>query len=167
MFVVAENLPTYEAVVAKANDMINSLRTSELLLQSKDHDDYLYKLCQLISPNWFRDRDNIWGFTRMVYQMQGDSGLYRRTYGVILANWFGESFNERMAMTSYDLEGPETKYHNKISIGSLKAVAGGSNQDGYRAWKAKHEPEPIKMDKLKSRRMLAYLTMTHCETPSY
>ncbi|GMF47699.1 unnamed protein product [Phytophthora fragariaefolia] len=120
-----------------------------LLLQSKDYDAYLFDLCSLINENWFKDRDNIWNFTRMVYQMQGDATMNRQTYAAILANKFGKHFNESVAMTQYDSEGRETKYPVKVSISKLKAIAGGTDNTGYMAWKVKYEPEPIKGEKPK------------------
>lgn len=132
-----------------------SMTAVEIVLRSKDYDEHLYDLCRLISPHWFKDRDNMWNFTRMVYQMPGDPSLYRRTYAVILADKFGEHFSELLSMTQYDTDGPVDKYPVKVSISKLKAIAGGSNPEGYKAWKAKYEPEPIKEEKVKKDKAVA------------
>ncbi|GMF28196.1 unnamed protein product [Phytophthora fragariaefolia] len=112
VIVVEDNL-AFDTYNEEVSEMV-SRPWSELLLQSKDYDAYLFDLCSLINENWFKDRDNIWNFTRMVCQMQGDATMNRQTYAAILANKFGKHFNESVAMTQYDSEGPETKYPIKL-----------------------------------------------------
>ncbi|KAE9342987.1 hypothetical protein PF008_g9899 [Phytophthora fragariae] len=117
----------------------------DLVFKSKDYDEYLYDLCSLINETWFRDSTNMWKFTRTVYHMQGDSMLYRRTFAAVLASKFGKHFDDTRAMIDYDRIGSDTKYKDQGSITTLKSVAGGSNAEGYKNWKAKYDPEPIKI----------------------
>ncbi|GMF24246.1 unnamed protein product [Phytophthora lilii] len=77
-----------------------------------------------------------------------DPKLMRRTYAAILAFNQGEWFSEKTTMSIYDRDGPQTKYPIKFSVRQLKSVAGGNDSTAYLEWKAKHEPEPIKVDKI-------------------
>ncbi|GMF44062.1 unnamed protein product [Phytophthora fragariaefolia] len=120
--IVAEDNLAFDTFSEEVSKMVNR-PWSELVLQSKDYDAYLFDLC--------------------------DATTNRQTYAAILANKFDKHFNESVAMTQYDSEGPETKYPVKVSISKLKAIGGGTDNTGYMAWKVKYEPEPIKEEKPK------------------
>jgi hypothetical protein len=150
MLIAFNSEDDYKSYINSVKDIMSSTCTNiDYITKAKDYDEHLYDLCKLISPNWFKDRDNMWNFTRMVYQTPGDKMLHRRTYAAILADKFGEHFNELLTMSQNDTEGPITKYPVKVSLSSLKSIAGGSDAEGYKAWRLKYDPEPIKVKKVK------------------
>jgi hypothetical protein len=54
--------------------------------------------------------------------------------------------NQSRVLTQYVAEGPSGKFP-VMSLSKLKSIAGGSDAEGYKAWRTTYDPEPIKVKK--------------------
>jgi hypothetical protein len=119
----------------------------EILSNPEMHSPMLYDLCKLIPSSWFRDTKNLWNLSRAIYQMpMPDPLIMKHTYAMILSHHGGEWFNQSRVLTHYVAEGPSGKFP-VMSLSKLKSIAGGSDAEGYKAWRATYDPEPIKVKK--------------------
>jgi hypothetical protein len=122
----------------------------EALSNPEMHSPMLYELCKLIPSSWFRDTKNLWNLSRAIYQMpMTDPLIMKHTYAMILSHHGGEWFNQSRVITQYVAEGPSGKFP-VMSLSKLKSIAGGSDAQGYKAWRATYDPEPIKVKKEKT-----------------
>jgi hypothetical protein len=139
-----------EKVIEFANAKLKSLSQFELIKEAGSYHVELFDLCSLIKSTWFEDRKNIFQFSRMVAELpQTKDKPNSHTYGMIMRNAFGEGFDERRDMGVYYSNRLDTKYPITTSISTLKAIAGGCNPEGYKAWRSKYDPDPIKVKKEK------------------
>lgn len=129
----SETVVNVKEVVYHSND--NSDKPDE------KHDSFMYDLCIIISQNWFKQRENLWQLAGVCYQMPEDRELMLRTYCQILTKKL-HRFDVDEATSTFN-SWKDSKYPCKLTILTLKSIAAGTDQDAYKEWKDKYEPEPI------------------------
>jgi hypothetical protein len=130
----------------KTQSDLNQFHASSLgpvtyLMAKKSYDERLFSLCLLIGTRWYEDSTNLYNLSGFLCKRtQSDWHLMRRTYLCILREKLGatQRFDVKEAINSFS-SWFKSPYHPKLSEGKLKAIAGGSNTDGYKEWKKKYD----------------------------
>lgn len=100
-------------------------------------DKKLYELVSLAKPSWIIE--NCWQLAGMLHKMPyTDAYLMMKTYIAIMMTAAGNSFDIPQCVN--DFRSWETRdYPPSLNLTKIKQIVGGSNTEGYKAWKAKHE----------------------------
>ncbi|GMF34696.1 unnamed protein product [Phytophthora lilii] len=126
--------------------LYEKLNLVDYCLQNALYDCRLYKLCCMMKRSWFSDNNNTWNLAGMLYRKQHvDLRLMRKTYLCSLKT-MTDRFDETAALKVFN-DWETSKYHPKLSESQIKSIAGGTDPEGYKQWKAEYEPKELKEKK--------------------
>ena len=112
------------------------------IVDSKTYNRRIAKLANIISKHWVNDRKNVWNLAGFLFNQPSNMTSNLNTFLAILWSKLGDNITLRVVIDDWN-SWHNSKYVPKVNIGTLKAIAAGTNSSSYQQWKDKYEPKPV------------------------